>query len=91
MTYTDSQTGSTGVARSLLAAWDSGDLPRLQDELRQIAEVDDSNLSRFEVERIEIVQGVAQTLQSWLRGAKGKPADLNVGLFLLRHLTTQGC
>jgi hypothetical protein len=91
MTYTDSATESAGVARSLLAAWDSGDLPRLQNELRQIAEVDDSTLSRSEVERIEIVQGVAQTLQCWLKGVKGKPADLSVGLFLLRHLTTQGC
>jgi hypothetical protein len=90
MTYTDSVTGSAGVARSLLAAWDSGDLPRLKDELRQIAEVDASKLSRSEFERIEIVQGVAQTIQGWLRGAKRKHEDLEVGLRLLRHLMTQG-
>jgi hypothetical protein len=87
MTYTDSLTDSERTARSLLAAWESGDVPSLRQELSQIAVMDHSSLPAFEHERMEIVQGVAQTMRVWLSGAKKKHADLNVALTLLRHLT----
>lgn len=88
MTQTDSLTGSERFARSLLAAWNSGDVPRLRDELSQIAATDCSSLSAFEHERIEILQEVAQTIRVWLSGARKKHADLNIALTLLRHLAT---
>ena len=88
MTLTDSATVSECIARSLLTAWNSGDLLRLRDELRQIAVADHSSLSEFEHERIEIVQGVAQTIRAWLNGARKKHEDLNIALALLRHLAT---
>jgi hypothetical protein len=89
MTYTDSLTGSEVFARSLLAAWNSGDVPRLRDELGQIAATDCSSLSAFEHERIEVVQGIAQTIRVWLSGARKKHADMNIALSLLRHLAAQ--
>jgi hypothetical protein len=88
MTFTDSLTGSEHVARSLLAAWNSGDVPCLRNELSQIAVTDYSSLSALEHERIEIVQEIAQTIRAWLSGARKKHADLNVALALLRHLAT---
>jgi hypothetical protein len=88
MTYMDSLTGSDHFARSLLAAWNSGDIPCLRNELNQIAVTDYSSLSAFEHEKIEIVQGIAQTMHVWLSGAKKKHADLNIALLLLRHLGT---
>jgi hypothetical protein len=88
MTQTDSLTGSGRLARSLLAAWDNGDIPGLRHELGQIAVMDYSSLSAFEHERIEIVQEVAQAIRTWLSGARRKHADLNIALALLRHLAT---
>jgi hypothetical protein len=88
MTFTDSLAGSDRVARSLLAAWNSGDVPCLRNELSQIAVTDYSSLSALEHERIEIVQEIAQTIRAWLSGARKKHADLNVALALLRHLAT---
>jgi hypothetical protein len=86
MTQTDPLAGSERFAKSLLAAWNSGDIPRLRNELGQIAVTDYSSLSAFEHERIEIVQEVAQTIRVWLSGARKKHADLNIALALLRHL-----
>ncbi len=88
MTSTDSLTLSERFARSLLAAWNSGDVLRLRDELSRIAVADRSRLSVFEQERIEIVQGVAQSIRNWLNGARKRHADLNIALELLRHLAT---
>jgi hypothetical protein len=86
MTYTDSLIGSERFAQSLLAAWNSGDVPRLRNELREIAAADSSSMSAFEGEKMEIVQGIAQTLRVWLGGARGKHPDLNIALALLRHV-----
>jgi|HubBroStandDraft_6_1064221.scaffolds.fasta_scaffold49261_2 hypothetical protein len=89
MTVAESLTVSERFARSLLAAWNSGDLPRLRQELKQVASADHSGMSAFEHEKFEIVQGVAQTMRVWLGGAKRKHADLNIALTLLRHLIGQ--
>jgi hypothetical protein len=88
MTDTHSLTTSDRSARSLLAAWDSGNVPSLRDELNRIAGTDYSSLSAFDHERIEIVQEIAQTIRVWLGGGRKKHADLNIALALLRHLAT---
>lgn len=88
MTATYSLTQSECFARSLLAAWNCGDLLRLREELSKIAAADHSSLSEFDLERFEIVQGVAQTIRAWLSGARKRHADLNIALELLRHLAT---
>jgi hypothetical protein len=90
MTSTDSLTGSERLARALLAAWNSGDIPRLQDALGHIAVTDRASLSALEQERIEIVQEAAKTIRVWLSGARRKHADLNIALALLRHLAGVG-
>lgn len=91
VTATDSVIGSERTARSLLEAWNSGDIPRLRHELSRIAAADHSGLSLsvIEHERFEIVQGVAQTIRVWLGGGKKKHADMNIALSLLRHLATR--
>ncbi len=78
--------GSERFAQSLLAAWNGGDVDRLRHELRRIAAADSSSMSAFEGERMEIVQGVAQTMRGWLSGARGKHPDLNIALALLQHV-----
>jgi len=88
MTCIEAPTVSETFARALLAAWNSGDLNSLRHELRQIATADASRMSDFEHERMEIVQGVAQTIRAWLGGARKRHADLNIGLSLLRHVAT---
>jgi hypothetical protein len=67
-------------------AWNSGDVPRLRNELSQISAISPSSLPALENERMEIVQGVAHTIRIWLGGAKGAHADLNIALTLLRHM-----
>jgi hypothetical protein len=88
MTSAKSVTVSERFARSLLAAWNRGDLPRLRDELNQVAVADHSSLPVFEQERIEMVQEVAKTMRVWLGGARRKHTELNVALALLGHLAT---
>jgi hypothetical protein len=88
MTYIDSPCESERFAQSLLAAWNSGDVPCLRNELKQIAAADSSSLPAFEGEKMELVQGVAQTMRLWLGGTRGKRPDLNIALALLRHVAT---
>jgi hypothetical protein len=86
MTPTDTLKGSERYARCMLAAWNSGDVSRLRNELNQIAVTDSSHLPAFEREKFAVVQGVAQTIRVWLSGARKKQDDLNVALELLRHV-----
>jgi hypothetical protein len=80
-------TASERCARSLLAAWNTGDLAALEAALRQSAAAEETELSSGEEERMEIVQEIAVNIQMWLRGVRWtKPADLNTNLELLRHL-----
>jgi hypothetical protein len=80
-------TASERCARSLLAAWNTGDLAALEAALRQSAPAGNMELSTGEEERMEVVQEIANNIQMWLRGVRWtKPADLNTNLELLRHL-----
>ena len=86
MTIVGCLQGSERFARSLLKAWDSGDVPRLRSELTQIAVTDFSSQSALEQERFEIVQEVAKIIRAWLGGARSEHPDLNIALALLRHV-----
>jgi hypothetical protein len=85
-------TASERCARSLLAAWNTGDLAALESALRQSAVSGYVDLSAGEEERMEIVQEIASNIQMWLRGVRStRPADLNTNLDLLLHLArTEG-
>jgi len=78
----------------LLSAWNSGDLPRLNETLTQVwnaAEPAGWPLSGGEEdERLEVLATIADTLRNWLRSGGDAPAeDLQISVGLLRHLA--GC
>jgi hypothetical protein len=82
-----SLTNSERCARSLLAAWNTGDLVALESAVRESAGIGGGECSAGEEERMEIVHEIASNIQMWLRGVRStKPADLNTNLELLRHL-----
>jgi hypothetical protein len=78
-------------ARMLLAAWNSGDLRRLQETLTQgwnFGDPDGWPLSgEAETERMEMLATIADAMRNWLRRGGDAPAeDLQVSVKLLRHL-----
>jgi hypothetical protein len=78
-------------ARMLLAAWNSGDLRRLQETLTQgwiFGSPDGWPLSgEAERERMEMLATIADAMRNWLRRGGDAPAeDLTVSVKLLRHL-----
>jgi hypothetical protein len=79
-------TASERCARSLLAAWNRGDLAALQTRL-DTAPLADTGATSSEKERIELVEEIASTIRLWLQGMRRKsPADMDASLRLLRHL-----
>lgn len=80
-------TVSERFARALLAAWNSGELMRLEAALDATARGYNASLPACEKERIEVVREIASTIRLWLQGAGQKAqADLNAALRVLRHL-----
>jgi hypothetical protein len=78
-------------ARMLLAAWNSGDLRRLQETLMQgwvFGSLDGWPLTgEAERERMEMLATIADAMRNWLRRGGDAPADdLKVSVKLLRHL-----
>jgi hypothetical protein len=87
MTYPRTLTASERCARSLLSAWNTGDLAGLEAALRQANAAGQTTLSSGEEERMELVREIAGCIQMWLRGVRWtQPADLGTHLDLLRHL-----
>ena len=78
-------TRSERDARKLLAAWNSGDLVRLETALSTLpASV---AVSSGEEERFELLQEVALNIRGWLDFAsEDRQAELKMSLSLLRHL-----
>jgi len=81
-----SLTPSQYRARTLLAAWNSGDLDRLQGALE--SEMDQPRAREGgEQERMELVESAGGSIRTWLtRPQDPAHADLQVSLRLLRHL-----
>jgi hypothetical protein len=89
MTNTNPLTASERSARALLAAWNSGELARLEAALEGIgsAALGEARPSSPEAERIELVREIADSIRAWIQGVERKtPTDLNASLKLLRHL-----
>jgi hypothetical protein len=85
---------SEQCARTLLSAWNSGDLSRLQETLTEdwiSKEPAGWPLSgEAEHERMEMLVTIADTMRNWLRrGGDAPTEDLKVSMQLLRHLA--GC
>jgi len=82
---------SEQCARILLSAWNSGDLPRLQETLTEewiSKEPAGWPLSgEAEHERMEMLVTIADAMRNWLRrGGEAPTEDLKVSMQLLRHL-----
>jgi hypothetical protein len=87
MSHQKSLSVSERSARALLSAWNSGELIRLEAALDQTAAMKDSQPSSSELERIELVREIADSIRLWIEGVKQEtPIDLNASLKLLRHL-----
>jgi len=79
-------TASERCAWSLLMAWESGDLPKLQDRTQGALAMEMAG-PPSEQERMELVQEVASRIRLWLQGGRGNAQnDLSASLKLLRHL-----
>lgn len=86
MTETKPLTPSEQCARSLLAAWNRGDLATLQARM-DMGFPSESGITSFEEERIELVQEIASTIRLWLLGMRRRnSADMDASLRLLRYL-----
>ena len=87
MTQTKPSIVSQQYASSLLAAWNTGDLAGLDNALDRTANADKTGLRPCEWERVELVQGIAETIDAWQRETRWVgPADLDVSLRLLGNL-----
>jgi hypothetical protein len=78
-------TRSERDARKLLAAWNSGDLARLEAALSTIPESEAS--SAGEEERFELLREVARNIRGWVdEASEDRQSELKMSLGLLRHL-----
>jgi len=75
-------------ARTLLAAWNSGNLARLEDALNADWDLAELPMPAIESERIELVGEVVDTIRGWMVHAKSA-SELQAALILLRHLAAQ--
>lgn len=78
-------------ARTLLSAWNSGDLRRLSETLMQGWISSGPSgwplTGEDECERMEMLATIADSMRHWLRRGGDPPAeDLTVSVRLLRHL-----
>jgi hypothetical protein len=75
-------------ARTLLAAWNSANLERLETALDTSLDWVDSPLPAIEREKIELVGEVVNTIRGWM--ARGRTeTELQAALLLLRHVAGQ--
>ena len=87
MPNTPPLTASERCARSLLSAWNSGELSRLQKVLDQPFLMDEVHFTSSECEKIELLLEIRGAIRMWLRGIRRKnQPDLYASLRLLRHL-----
>jgi hypothetical protein len=83
--------GSTGTAfaqrraRALLAAWNSGDLARLEAALDANSDSVEMHLPAIEQERFELIGEVVNAIRGWIARAKTE-TELQAALLLLRHV-----
>jgi hypothetical protein len=79
-------------ARALLAAWNSGNLARLEaaleDNWGDKGNGPDLHLPAIERERLELIGEVVQSIRGWIARARTQ-TELQAALLLLRHLGEQ--
>ena len=72
-------------ARSLLAAWNTGDLARLESALEQHSYSQDPALPAIEREKIELIDEVVASIRGYLTRSKTE-TDLRAAIKVLRHV-----
>jgi hypothetical protein len=72
-------------ARALLAAWNSGNLARLEAALDENDECEALQLPAIERERFEVISEVANAIRGWIARVKTE-TELQAALLLLRHV-----
>ena len=75
-------------ARTLLAAWNSGSLERLEAALDANWDCAGFQLPAIEMERIEILGEVVNAIRGWIARVKTE-TELQAALLLLRHVGCQ--
>jgi hypothetical protein len=85
----DSNAFAQRRARALLAAWNSGNLSRLEAELDANSAFMDMPLPAIERERIEIVGEVVDAIRGWIARVRTE-TELQAALLLLRHVGCTG-
>jgi hypothetical protein len=88
MNYLSGPASAQRRARALLAAWNSGNLKRLEAALDADSNCADFQLSAIERERVELVDEVVNAIRGWIASAT-TGTELQAALVLLRHVACQ--
>ena len=72
-------------ARNLLAAWNTGDLARLESALDQHSYNDDVHVPAIEREKSELIDEAVQAMRGFLTRSRSEN-DIRAALKLLRHV-----
>jgi hypothetical protein len=75
-------------ARALLAAWNSGNLARLEAALDANWDYAETRLPAIERERIELIGEVVDAIRGWIARVRTE-TELQAALLLLRHVGRQ--
>ncbi len=72
-------------ARNLLAAWNTGDLARLESALEQHSYTHDAHIPAMEREKIELIDEVVSAIRGYLTRSKTE-TDMRAAIKVLRHV-----
>ena len=75
-------------ARTLLAAWNSGNLERLESALNANWDCAGLQLPAIERERVELIGEVVDAIRGWIARVRSE-TELQAALILLRHVGCQ--
>lgn len=79
----------TDLAGRILTAWKDGEAVALQEELHRAANVPVSDLDSFEMERLELLEGIVQSLAAEAAPRDSRECQVRAALHLLEHLAGQ--
>ena len=72
-------------ARFLLAAWNTGDLERLESALEHHTPIVESHLPSAEIEKLEMIDEVVGAIRGYLLRARSE-TDVRAAIKVLRHV-----
>jgi len=84
----------TCISSRILGAWNDGQEAALKEELGRAASLDTSGMNAVEAERMEVLEGVLESLQQNLVPAEAgasssaRPSQVRAAVRLLEHLAS---